>query len=313
MKRGARTWFATMMLAALAIGGAANAQFTDDQIKSARKGLAWDQGRDAKWYLDQHVRMAAAIAALKPERKKVTDAWVLSVGLDGDPVFGREAEEAARVLSRRYGAVGHTVVLSTGSKTAPNGSPGNIATALSAIAERMNRDEDVLIIYATAHGAPGVGMVFKDGDNGYGYLAADRLGDMLNTLGIKQRLILISACYSGQFVNDMATPESVIVTASDDDRASFGCEPGNDWTFFGDAMINNALRKPVAFEPATIEAFGLIAGWENGNNLIPSQPRLFVGPNAKTWLSAIETQLPAATAKVGRPAVDPAKQPTVGR
>jgi hypothetical protein len=111
----------------------------------------------------------------------------------------------------------------------------------------------------------------------------------------------------------MATPESVIVTASDDDRSSFGCAPGNDWTYFGDAMINNAMRKPTAFEPATVEAFSLIAGWENDRDLTPSQPRLFVGPNAKPWLTALETRLPAATARVGRPAIEEIKPATAGR
>ena len=313
MKRGTRFGLAAALLVAMANGGPARAQFSDGEVKSARRGMTWQQGHDAKWYLDQHARMSAAIAALKPERKKIADAWVLSIALDSDPVFGREAQEAARVLSRRYGADGHTMVLAAGSKTAPNGSPPNIATALAAMADKMNRDEDVLVLYATAHGAPGVGIVFKDGDNGYGYLAAERLSEMLNELGIKQRLILISACYSGQFINDMATPESVIVTASDDDRTSFGCAPGNDWTFFGDAMINNALRKPVAFEPATVDAFSLIATWENGNDLTPSQPRLFIGPNAKPWLAALEGKLPAATPKVGRPAIEEAKPAIVGR
>lgn len=313
MKRGGKFRLGAAILLAMANGGTGQAQFTNTEIQSARKGMTWQQGHDASWYLEQHSRMDAAIGALKPERKKVADAFVLAIGLDGDPVFAREAEEAARVLSRRYDAVGHTILLATGSKTFANGSPPNIATALSAIANRMNREEDVLVLYATAHGAPGVGIVYKDGESGYGYLAAERLGEMLNQLGIKRRLILISACYSGQFINDMATPESVIVTASDDDRTSFGCVPSNDWTFFGDAMINNAMRKPIAFEPATVEAFSLIAGWENDKELTPSQPRLFVGPNAKPWLNALEIKLPAATAKVGRAAIEETKPAIVGR
>jgi Peptidase C13 family len=301
-----------MMLASLVLATSAQAQSGAD-VQSARKGMSWQQGQDAAWYLDQHKRLATAIAALKPERKKIVDAYVLVVGLDGDPVFGKEAAETARVLSRRYDAVGHTILLATGTTAAADGSPPNVAAALAAMAGKMNRDEDVLVLYATAHGAPGIGIVYKDGDKGYGYIAAERLSEMLTQLGIKKRLILISACYSGQFINDMATTESVILTASDDDKTSFGCAPGNDWTFFGDAMINNALRKPVALEPAAAEAFGLIAEWEKKADLTPSEPRLFVGPDAKGWLAALEKKLPAATARVGRPATEEAKPAIVGR
>ncbi len=304
---------ATMVLAAVLHFSAAQAQVSGGDVQSARKGMSWQQGHDAGWYLDQHNRLAAAIAALKPERKKIADAFVLVVGLDGDPVFGKEAAEAARVLARRYDAVGHTILLATASTTAADGSPPNITAALAAMAAKMNKAEDVLVLYATAHGAPGIGIVYKDGDKGYGYVAAERLGDILTQLGIKKRLILISACYSGQFINEMATADSVIATASDDDRTSFGCAPGNDWTFFGDALINTALRKPNGFEAATTEAFGLISTWESGKELIPSKPRIFVGPDAKGWLFELEKKLPPATARVGRPAIEEAKPAIGGR
>jgi hypothetical protein len=311
--KGNKVMRTVLALWAVAVASTAFAQVSDGDVQSARKGMSWQQGHDAGWYLDQHNRMTAAIAALKPERKKLTDAFVLVVGLDGDPVFGKEAAETARVLARRYDAVGHTILLATASPQAPEGSPPNIATALAAMAGKMNRDEDVLVLYATAHGAPGIGVVYKDGDKGYGYVAAQRLGEMLTQLGIRKRLILISACYSGQFINEMATAESVIVTASDDDRTSFGCAPGNDWTFFGDAMINNALRKPTALEPAAAEAFALISGWETSKDLTPSKPRIFIGPQARDWLGPLEKKLPAATARVGRPAIDEVKPAVAGR
>ena len=48
--------------------------------------------------------MTRALATLQPQRKGVVDAYVVTVGLDSDPVFGREAREAGKVLSRRYDA-----------------------------------------------------------------------------------------------------------------------------------------------------------------------------------------------------------------
>ena len=54
----------------------------------------------------------------------------------------------------------------------------------------------------------------------------------------------------------------MIVTAAAADRTSFGCAAENDWTFFGDAMINHALRKPQPLGAAFAEARALVADWE---------------------------------------------------
>jgi hypothetical protein len=281
------------------------AQITEANVASSNQGFASEQGHSAAWHFAQHKKMAAAIAALKPQRPGVVDAYVVVAALDADPVFGREATEAGKVLSRRYDAVGRTMLIAAGSDAVPNGSPGHLATALAAVAARMNTKEDVLILYTTSHGAPRIGIAFKDGENGYGAISPLRLASLINDLGLERRMVIISACYSGQFVAPLATPSSAIIAAADDNRTSFGCEPSNDWTFFGDALINTALRKPQPTEAAISEAFNLIGGWEFAKGLTSSLPRSFIGEQAKTWIAALEKRMPQAqTTKVGRPAVE---------
>ncbi len=282
----------------------AQPQISQQDVASAQKGMSWDQGHSAAWHLDQQRKLAAALAALKPQRSGTIDAYVLVAGLDGDPVFGRESNETAKVLARRYDAAGRTVLLASGTTNAPDGSPPNLAASLAAIAERMDKAEDVLVLYATAHGAPGIGIVYKDGEKGYGLIAPQRLAGLLDELGIKRRLIIVSACYSGQFVDALAGPDSVVLTAADNDRTSFGCEPSNDWTFFGDALINQQLRTPAKLEAAASDAYRSISEWEFAGGLTSSKPRIFVGERAKAWMSALEARIPpSATPRVGRPAV----------
>jgi Peptidase C13 family len=176
--------------------------------------------------------------------------------------------------------------------------------ALAGLSEKMNKDEDVLILYSTSHGAPGKGIVFKDGDTAAGYAAPALLKHWMDDLGIERRLLMISACYSGQFVPVLESEQSVIVTAASASRPSFGCDPGNDWTFFGDALINNALRKNQSMDAATGEAFGLIRSWEDAFSVRYSEPQVFIGAKAaKGWLTELESLIPAeATKPVGKPA-----------
>ena len=47
-------------------------------------------------------RRIAALGKLEPQRTGAADAFVVVAALDSDPVFGREAREAGRVLARRF-------------------------------------------------------------------------------------------------------------------------------------------------------------------------------------------------------------------
>ena len=278
-------------------------------VEAAKNGWSMEQNRSAAWHLAQHKRLATAIAALQPQRPGTVDAYLVSIGLDSDPVFGREAGEAAKVLSRRYGTTGRTIFLAAGADEqasgTPQGSPPNLATALAAVAAKMNLKEDVLILFATTHGDPNSGLAYRDGNNGIGMIAPLRLANLLDDLGFQRRMILISACYSGIFLPLLTNENSIIVTAAASNRTSFGCAPGNDWTFFGDALINNGLRKPQPFDKATEEAVGLITQWENSKQLLASRPQTFVGDSTNVWLSALELRMPKTdTPKVGKPAIE---------
>jgi len=278
-------------------------------VEAAKNGWSMEQGRSAAWQLAQHKRLGTAISALQPQRNGVIDAYVVSVGLDSDPVFAREAGEAAKVLGRRYGAAGRTIFLTAGADDrgngTPQGSPPNLATALAAVAAKMNLKEDVLILFATTHGDPNTGLAYRDGDKGVGMIAPMRLANLLDDLGFERRMILLSACYSGIFLPLLTNENSIIVTAAASNRTSFGCAPGNDWTFFGDALINNGLRKPQPFDKATEEAASLIGKWEASKQLPPSRPQTFVGDKAIMWLGPLEERMPKTeTAKVGKAAIE---------
>jgi Peptidase C13 family len=270
-------------------------------------GYVSEYGRNAKWLLDDHRKMNASISALAPQRPGVVDAYVIAVGLDSDAVFGNEASEGARVLSRRYDAEDRTILLAAGSGAASdkaaNGSPQNLAIAISAIAATMDPKEDVLVLFSTSHGSAEGGLAYRDQDFANGMIGPNRLKDLLDSSGIERRMIIISACYSGIFVPALQTDSTVVITAASSRTTSFGCAADNDWTFFGDALLNNAMRTNDTLKIAARKAFGLISAWEKRERISASRPQLFIGKETAAWLEPLELRTPTDTSqRVGRPA-----------
>ncbi len=257
----------------------------------------------------QRQRLDSALAALEPQRPGTPDAYVLTIALDSDPVFAREAREAGRVLSGRYGAQGRTLVLAGPDGVrddAPRGSITALLLALDHLGRVMDGREDVLVLYTTSHGSD-IGLAYHYGDSGYGVLSPQKLKAALAEAGIMRRVLILSACYSGVFVPYLASPDTAILTAAASTRSSFGCVAENDWTFFGDALINRALRQPVGLEEAARMAGRSVAEWEARARFLASLPQVNIGMKARGWLPQIEARMPQiASAPVGRPAFDEA-------
>jgi hypothetical protein len=277
-------------------------------LARADSGTQIERDRSPAAELEEHRKLDRALHALLPQRPGTVDAYIVSIALDSDPVFAREARVAGDVLRRRYGALGRTIVLAGSDGSAPSalprGTPETLAIVLARIAELIDRQEDAVILYTTSHGAP-VGLYYNDGDNGYGLISPNRLAAMLDALGLRNRLLILNACYSGVFVPRLQSDTSAVITAASLDRTSFGCVAENDWTFFGDAMINHALRRAQPLAAAIAEANMLVAGWETELHARPSQPQSSIGAGAARWLAPLERRVPAAvTQPVGRPALE---------
>jgi hypothetical protein len=76
-------------------------------------------------------------------------------------------------------------------------------------------------------------------------------------------VIIVSACFSGNFIPPfIKDPGATVLTAAAADKTSFGCEPSRDWTFFGDALFNHALRGGQGLNEAYRDALKLISAWE---------------------------------------------------
>lgn len=211
--------------------------------------------------------MGQALAGLQPQRPGVVDTYVLSAALWGEPVFENEAKEGAAILARHFDAEGRTIVLTAGRGGGPRtfaaATPANINAALGKIGQIIDPNEDLVVVFLTSHGGQDGTVGIQDRNRLGGGLKPLHLRTSLAQAGIRNKAVIISACFSGHFILPFDEPGAVVLTAAAADKTSFGCEPSNAWTYFGDALFNHSLRSGASLTSAYDASLGLITQWEN--------------------------------------------------
>jgi hypothetical protein len=234
--------------------------------------------------------MERALAAIEPGRPGKRELYFVGFAPDSsEDVFLAEVGYVKRLFDGRFGTGGRSIVLAS-SETAleqyPIGSATNLARALARVGEAMNGDEDMLFLFITAHGDPEHRLSAVQPPLELAPLTPTALARMLQDSGIKWRVLVISACYSGGFIEPLRDANTVIITAAAADRSSFGCEAGREFTYFGQAYFRDALSRTRSFTEAFEIAKDIVAKQEGDERKEPSQPQIWIGPAIAQRLNA---------------------------
>lgn len=208
-------------------------------------------------------------------------------------VFKSEVDRIQRQFDTRFGTYGRSIELVNNKATfisQPIATKTSIERSLARIGQQMNPDSDVLFLYMTSHGLPNV---FELANEPIDMQSIDPqwLRETLDRSGIRWRVIVISSCYSGSFIPALQSPDTLIITASSADRTSFGCTNEADYTYFGRAFFDEALRAQHSFKGAFEMANGRIKQWEKAQGFPHSQPQFKLGQNMALMLPQFESRL----------------------
>jgi Peptidase C13 family len=208
---------------------------------------------------------------------------VVSFGLFGDQgVFRSEATGAAQVVAGRFGS--GPINVQYNSKKGGGATIEGLTMSLQAVVNGMVADNDILFLILTSHGSR-AGLAVKAGRLTQ-TLTPSNLADMLARTGIRYKVVVISACYSGVFIPRLANPDTLVITAADADHPSFGCRDKAKWTHFGNAFFNVALRQAKSLKDAFVVARSLVKKREVHERFEPSNPLMAGGENVQPLLIA---------------------------
>jgi hypothetical protein len=231
--------------------------------KAAAKQLASDI--ESALY-QQNRLLEKSLATLQPGTTPGGSLFFLGIAGDGaQEVFRREADFVRQQFDTDFSTRNHSIALTNSRRTLltePLATLSSIRITLTRLARIMTKD-DILFIYMTSHGSPQQEFVLNPPGMALANLGADDLGALLQESGIRWKVLVISACYSGGFLDALKDDGTLVITAARHDRASFGCSDENDFTYFGRAYFKEALPKSHSFQEAFQSASGLVTEWEN--------------------------------------------------
>ncbi|MFJ5285836.1 C13 family peptidase [Pseudomonas sp. NPDC088429] len=228
-----------------------------------------------------------ALAAI-PASTPAVELYTLTLGGDGkQSVFLRESDFVANMLRTRFGAYGQIRLVNHRDHLAerPMATRENLRRAAQTLAERTG-PEDLLFIYLTSHGTAEHELVLDQPRMELADLPADELAAVLAPLKNRDKIIVISSCYSGGFIPALKDERTLIMTASRADRVSFGCSEEANFTYFGDALFAQALNQTDDLEQAFKLAKATVAERELADNFEASEPQIWA---PKTVLSHWQT------------------------
>lgn len=303
--------FGVALLCALAIAATPNRQdpfgyFTPDVTAAATSEDVDADAVDDAPRIDseavlseQGARVDAAVAAIRPGVPGQIDLFVVAFGGDaGENVFRNEVAYAAQLFGERFGATGRVLTLLNNVDTVadtPLATRTNLVRAMRGLAAKIDRDEDIVLLFVTSHGSKDHYIYVALEDASLNQPSPGDLAAALDASGARWRAAIISACYSGGFIPALKGDASIVITAARDDRTSFGCGADSEITYFGRAFLTEGLNETGDLAGAFAIAERNIERREKAEDITASYPQIAIGDGfAAQWSRWLATHPPGA-------------------
>ncbi len=230
-----------------------------------------------------------------PQRSGITDIYFVGFGsYDTQDVFMKEVLYAQRMFDDVYDTKGRSIALINNHKTMkkiPLASKSNLRLTLDHIGKLIDLNDDVLFLYLTSHGSKKHELSITMSSLELNSINPNNLKKILDSSGIKYRVILVSACYSGGYIEPLRDQYSLIFTASAKDKTSFGCSNKNDFTYFGRAIFKDNIEHNFNLIDVFEQAMNTIKLREQQGKLEHSDPKLYVGSKIREKLKMLTREI----------------------
>lgn len=193
-----------------------NLWYTDVSKKYGERGKG--PPNVERTYYAQPGLIKGRVEALAKNRPQITDLYFLGFAGDGNQdVFMREVRSVTQLFDEQFDTKDRSMMLINNRatlRTDPLANMHNLSAALRGIGAAMDADNDILFLFLTSHGWRDATLSTAFWPFKLNNISANGLGRTLNKSGIKWRVIVVSACYSGSFIKALQNDHTLVIRKS---------------------------------------------------------------------------------------------------
>lgn len=274
------------LMAAIGFGWVSDALYVrpsvwvaEDAEGTAEYQSVWKEGE--RLLFEQADRIDRAVNQIGAREPGQPNAYFVGfAGFGGQKVFAEEIQLASRVIGTKFGSMNRSVRLVNDQRNVgefPLATASGLRRTLLEVGKRMDRSEDILFLVLSSHGSEGAEISVENGGLPLRQLSGAELADAIHDAGIHWKVVVISACFAGGFIDALKDEYSIILTAAAADKTSFGCGNDRELTYFGEAFFRDALPGAKSLREAFTRARTAIFARELEEGMNPSEPQAFFG------------------------------------
>ena len=205
----------------------------------------------------------------------------------GDPI--QAFDNARRDLTSGFLAAGFPRADMFDATLRPDVTPVvTAADAINGMRSATLRASRGCFLYFTSHGSPEY-LVFGPDQR----LSPTSMVTLVRELcQTRPTVVVVSACFSGIFVDSLAAPNRMIMTAARRDRSSFGCSEDATYPYF-DACVISSLPTASDFIALANATRACVKAREEAEGLSPaSEPQVSIGATMQLLLPTLRFNRP---------------------
>lgn len=204
---------------------------------------------------------------------------ILAALSSDETVFRSEVERVKALLNEYQQFQGRLITLAN-EVTADDNHPLATTTSLGRMIDHLGQrlgSEDLLMVYLTTHGSPDHELSVTVNNQPFPSLSPQELKKLL-ARAPQQKVVVLSACFSGGFIPELSDADTLVITAAAKDKASFGCSNEETMTYFGRAFFETAFSLDQPLDTVFERARQAVMDRESSEDHTPSNPQMAGAP-----------------------------------
>ena len=236
----------------------------------------------------QQFMLDRALDDLEDERPGVTDLYFVGFAPDArHPGFVADVDAAKRTMDDRWRTRGRSLALVNSPLTIaerPFATITNLREVLLEIGDLIDADDDVVMVYLTGTSRPDHTLNAVNRPLELVGLSPQGLKELLDAAGIRWRIVVVSTCNAGAWVDVLKDDETAVIASSSADVRGSDCNGGASASAFGEAFFTEAMRRNDDLQSAFDAARKGLA------RMHAAEPVMSIGPSIAEHLKTLRNQ-----------------------